>query len=427
MRYDATKNENVLTVNAKFTEKEWNEMLENSYKKNMSRFNVQGFRKGHVPKSVVIKNYGEQVLYNDAIDEAYYKAYSKALKENKEFRPIAEPKLDIKKIDSKCLEIVLSIEGEPEFELGTYKGLEFKRHHHELDESAIQERIDRDLLRASKLVETNAEIKLDDTVTLDFEGYIDGVKFDGGSAKNYQLKIGSHSFIDNFEEQLIGMKVGDEKDVIVMFPADYHEKSLASKQATFKVKINNVRERIMPVLDDDFVSNNTEFETVDEYKANVLKELEEKNMQHCDIETDNEILDTIVNNTTLSIPSTLIAREKERVVANIRHQLSHQGITLEDYAKYIGRTVDDIIDEQTKNVERQLKGRLVLEKLIRTEKLDITEKEIENKIASLAKERNMSVNDFKSRMGDDGLNSIASELIMSKLIKFLHDNNTIID
>ncbi len=341
MKYELEKKENgIYEATVKVDAKEWDGFLDTAYNKNKGKFNIPGFRKGHAPRNVVEKTYGTGAFINEALDDVYYKAYTLILGEHKEVEPIDAPKLEIKSFDEKKgVELTLSIPCVPEFKLAAYKGLTFKKQAVKVEDSEVEEQINRDLLRGSRLVETNKPVKNDDFVTLDFDGYIDGKQFDGGKAENYQLKIGSHSFIDTFEDQLVGLNIGDKKDVEVTFPKDYHEASLAGKPATFKVEIKNIRERIMPELNDEFVANSTEYETVDAYKAGVKDRLVKDAEQRAEVELDNDILDKIIDDTEFTAPEVLVEQEFNRQLSGMENQMKYQGIKLEDYAKYIGKSL----------------------------------------------------------------------------------------
>ncbi len=426
MKYELEKKENGLYVaNVNYTAEEWDKALNNAYEKNKGKYNVPGFRKGHAPRNIIEKNYGVGVFLNEALDEVYYATYTTILREHEEVKPVEAPALDIQKLDENGLEFTLKISCVPEFELAQYKGLTFTKQKVEVTEDQIKEEIEHELLRASRLVETNKPVKNDDFVTLDFDGYIDGKQFDGGKAENYQLKIGSHTFIDTFEDQLVGLNIGDKKDVVVTFPADYHVADLAGKPATFKVEIKNIRERVMPELNEEFVSNSTEFETVDEFKASIKEKLLKQAQDHADIELDNDILDKIIDDTVLTVPETLAEDETKRQIQNMEQQLRYQGIDLEAYAKYIGKSVDDLKAEIKVQATRNVKARLVLEKLIKTENLDVTEKDIDTKIEEMAKNVGKTVEEYKKQVNDSMVNHIANDLLMKKIVDFLHANNEI--
>ena len=426
MNYELTKKENGLfEASISFDKTEWDNALNASYEKNKGKYNIPGFRKGHAPRNIIEKSYGAGAFMNDALDQLYYTAYTTILREHEEVNPIDSPKLDIKKMDDTGVEMVMSIVVAPDFELAQYKGLTFTKQAVEVTDEQVQEAIDRELLRASRLVETNAPVKDKDYVTLDFDGYVDGKQFDGGKAEDYQLQIGSHTFIDTFEDQLVGLNIGDEKDVLVTFPAEYHEKSLANKPATFKCKIKNIRERIMPELNEEFVSNSTEFETVDEYKASIKDRLVKEANDRADIELDNDILDKVIDDTILEVPAVMVEEEFDRQMNGMTTQMRYQGISVEEYAKYLGKTMDEFKEDIKKAATRNVKARMVLEKLIKTENLDITEADIDEKIAEMAKNVGKDVEEYKKSVNNDMVNRVANELLMKKLINFLHENNEI--
>ena len=426
MKYDLKKKDNgVFEASVSVDKNEWEQAVNNAYEKNKGKYSVPGFRKGHAPRNIIEKNYGIGVFMHDAIDEIYYKAYTTVLKEHEEVNPIDAPKLDINKMDENGLEMVLTIVCVPEFELAPYKGLTFKKQEVKVEEADIEEAIRRELLRSSRLVETKEPVKNDDFVNLDFDGYVDGKQFDGGKAENYQIQIGSHTFIDNFEDQLIGLNIGDKKDVVVTFPAEYHEKSLAGKPATFKCEIKNIRKREMPELNEEFVSNSTEFETVEEYRNSIKERLTKDAESRAEMEVDNDILDKVIDDTNFEAPEILVEEEFNRQFNGMQAQMRYQGITVEQYAEYLGKSVDEMKEDIKKGAKRNVKARLVLEKLIKSEKLDITKEDIDNKIEEMAKNVGQSLEEYKKQVNNDMVNHIANELLMRKLINFLRENNEV--
>lgn len=426
MKYDLEKKENgVFEAKVSLDKAEWDKFVNSAYEKNKGKFNIPGFRKGHAPRNIIEKTYGAGAFMNEALDEVYYTAYTTVLREHTEIRPVEAPKLDIKKFDENGIDLVLSIQSIPEFTLAQYKGLKFEKQPVKVTEEDVKTAIDRELLRASRLVETNKPVKNDDYVTLDFDGYVDGKQFDGGKAENYQLQIGSHTFIDTFEDQLVGLNIGDKKDVEVTFPAEYHEKTLAGKPATFKVEIKNIRERIMPELNEEFVSNSTEYETVEEYKKGIEDRLTKEAESRAELELDNDILDKIIDDTVINLPDSMIEDEFNRQIRGMEAQMKYQGITLEMYAQYMGKSVDDLKADIKATAGRNVKARLVLEKLIKDEKLDNIDADIDNKIAEMAKNMGKDLEEFKKTVNNDMVNQIANELLMKKLVEFLHANNEI--
>lgn len=427
MKYEINKNENgIVTASVTVNSDEWQEHMQVAYEKNKGKYAVQGFRKGKAPRAVLEKNYGAHIFVQDAMDDVYYKSYGKIITENSDIKPIDSPKLDIKNFDEKKgLEFILEIPCMPEFELGQYKDKTFESHKHTVTDEMVDEQIKRELMRASKLVDTKEKSKMDDFVTLDFEGFIDGKAFEGGKSDDYQLKLGSHSFIDNFEEQLVGVDIGDEKEINVTFPADYHEKKYAGKPAMFKVKIKAIRSRVMPELNDEFVANSTEYETIDEYKTGLKSKLQERENEKAENELNAMILDSIIDGTNLTLPETLVNREVEYMLHEIEHQLQHQGITLDDYVKYLGKTIDDLKKEQLEIARKNLKGRFVLQQLIEKEKLNIKEGQFDEKLAYYAKLQNKTIEEFKKSVNEQIENQILNAILNDNVIKFLKDNNNI--
>ena len=426
MKYDLLKKEyGMVEATIQLDAKEWSDSVDKAYQKNKAKYTVQGFRKGHAPRNVIEKTYGQMVFVQDALDDVFYLSYSQILREHEDIKPYEAPRMDIKKLDDTGIEIVLEIPSTPEFTLGEYKGLELKKDVKEVTDEQVKTAIDRELMRGSRLVETNKPVKNDDTVTLDFEGFIDGKAFEGGKAEKYQLKIGSHSFIDTFEDQLIGLSVGDEKDVNVTFPSEYHQADLAGKPAVFKVKIHNVRERIMPELNDEFVQNSSEFDTVEQYTNSIRERLVNQANESAEIEVDNRLLDMIVEGTMLTLPEGMVKAEADRMIRGMEQQLAYYGLNLEGYATQVGKTVDELKADQRMVAERQVKGRLVLEKLLRTENIDITESDIDAKLEEMANMQGVKLDEYKKNVGNDGINQIANELLMKKLLDFLRQNNTI--
>ena len=426
MKYDLIKKEDgIVEATIQLDASEWSESIEKAYQKNKAKYSIQGFRKGHAPRNVIEKTYGQGVFAQDALDDVFYMAYSQILREHEDIKPYEAPKMDIKKMDDKGIEIVLEIPSTPEVVLGEYKGLELKKSEVNVTDEQVKEAIDRELMRGSRLVETGKPVKNDDIVTLDFEGFIDGKAFEGGKAEKYQLKIGSHSFIDTFEDQLVGLNVGDEKDVNVTFPTEYHQAELAGKPAVFKIKIHNIRERVMPELNEEFVQNSSEFDTVEAYTNSIRERLIKQADANAEMEVDNRLLDTIVDNSKVNLPESMINAEADRMLRGMEAQLSYYGATLEIYAQQIGRTVSEIKADQRIMAERQVKGRLVLEKLIRTENIDIVEADIDARIAEMAEAQGVKADEYKKNIGVDGINQIGNELLMKKLLDFLRQNNTI--
>lgn len=404
---------------------EFNKYVDEAYEQNKDHYAVQGFRKGKAPRSVIEAQYGANTFTQIALDNAFDASYHEIMEKEKDIDPIDNPKVMMDKYTEKEVVISMEIPVLPEFELGQYKGLTFKRPENVVSEEHIQEHIDHNLMRGSKLVDSENPVAMDDVVNLNFEGFVDGKAFDGGKAENYQLKIGSHTFIDTFEDQLIGLKKGDTKDVVVRFPKEYHEKSLADKEATFKVLINNIRTRIMPKFDEEFVKNTSEFDTIEAYKENIKSIITKEQEAKIERDLDNQIVDAIVNNTKLEIPTELVDREQERMILGLQDQLAQQGLRLEDYLAYIGKSMDDYKAEQRQYAEKNVKTRFILERIITTENITVTNEEFNARLEEFAKMQNVSLDELKKQMGEHNMSHILNNMLMDKLFAFLKENNTI--
>lgn len=404
---------------------EFNKYVDEAYEQNKDRYAVQGFRKGKAPRSVIEAQYGANTFTQIALDNAFDASYHEIMEKEKDIDPIDNPKVMMDKYTEKEVVISMEIPVLPEFELGQYKGLTFKRPENVVSEEHIQEHIDHNLMRGSKLVDSENPVAMDDVVNLNFEGFVDDKAFDGGKAENYQLKIGSHTFIDTFEDQLIGLKKGDTKDVVVRFPKEYHEKSLADKEATFKVLINNIRTRIMPKFDEEFVKNTSEFDTIEAYKENIKSIITKEQEAKIERDLDNQIVDAIVNNTKLEIPTELVDREQERMILGLQDQLAQQGLRLEDYLAYIGKSMDDYKAEQRQYAEKNVKTRFILERIITTENITVTNEEFNARLEEFAKMQNVSLDELKKQMGEHNMSHILNNMLMDKLFAFLKENNTI--
>ena len=409
------------------TSEEFDQYVEKAYQENKGKYAVQGFRKGKAPRSVIEAQYGSQTFTQIALDDAFDAAYREVMDKEKDIDPIDAPSVSLDKYDEKGIVISLQIPVLPEFQVASYKGLTFKRRKNEVSEEHIQEHIDRDLMRGSKLVDSDQPVKNEDVVTLDFEGFVDGKAFNGGKAENYQLKIGSHTFIDTFEDQLVGLNKGDKKDVNVTFPENYHEKTLAGKKALFKVEIKNVRTRVMPKFDEEFVKNTSEFDTIEAYKENIKSIILKEQEAQIERDLENEIIDAIVDKTDLQIPNELVNREQDRMIGGLRNQLAQQGLRLEDYLAYVGKTMDDYKAEQLQYAEKNVKTRFVLERIITAENITVTNEEFNARLAEIAKMQGVAVDDLKKQMGEHNMSHVLNNMLMDKLFEYLKNNNTITD
>lgn len=371
--------------------------IEKAYRKNVGQINIPGFRKGKAPRQIVEKYYGSEIFFEDAVNIVLPDAYDKAIEEQN-IEAVAQPEIDIKSISKEDgVVFTAKVTVKPEFELGEYKGVEVKKITHRTTEKEINGEIEKVRQRNARLVTIeDRAAALDDTVTIDFEGFCDGVAFDGGKGENFDLKLGSGQFIPGFEEQLVGKNTGDEVEVNVTFPEEYHAENLKGKPAVFKVKINAIKAQELPELDDEFAKDVSEFDTFEEYKADMAKKLKEQNKEKAKRELEDKILETICNNTEIDIPEAMFETAVDNKIREFAMQLSYQGISLEQYAQYTGVTLDAMKAQIRPEAEKQVKTSLVLEKIAKVEGIEVTDKEVDAELEKMAEQSKMKVEDVKN-------------------------------
>ncbi len=426
MKYTIKKLENKnIEIEMTLTSAEWEAEVEASYNKNKGKYAVEGFRCGKAPRKVIEKAYGFEVFYEDAIGEGFYKNYMTILSKEKDLEPVDAPTLSVKALDEKGIVIVAEIPVKPEVKIAKYTGLDIKIAAKKVTDKDINAEIDRVKEQQSRLVEKaeNAAVENGDIANIDFEGSVDGKVFDGGTATGFDLTIGSHNFIDNFEEQLVGAKVGEERIVKVTFPAEYHAENLAGKAAEFKCKINAIKTKEYPEINDEFASNVSEFETLADYKADIKAKLEKKAEADAKIEKENKIIDEIVKNMEVTIPKCMIESEIDEIIKDMSNQMMYQGIKMEDYLKYTNSSMDDIRKAQAKQAEKSVKVRLALQEIIKLEKLDVTKEDIDAKIKDMAKTAGKTIKDMKAAISEERMAYIKNDILFNKLVNFLLEKN----
>lgn len=426
--YEIVKNEkNEVEVKITLNKEEWNAYVEKAYQENKGKFNIQGFRKGAAPRKIIEKNYGESVFYDEALDLAFAEEYGKFLSENTGLDIIDQPSLAVDKFDETGLVLTAKAPLMPEVTLGEYKGLTVEKYTEELDEKKVDKELKNAQERGARFVEAQegTEAKLGDFVTIDFTGSVDGKEFEGGKAENYRLELGSHSFIEGFEDQIVGMKVGEERDINVTFPEDYPAEELKGKPSVFKIVLHKIENKELPELNDEFASNVSEFETLEEYKADIRKHMQETIDEHIKRENENRLIDKVVEGATVEIPEVLINRQLDMFIRDLEMRLSYQGMRLEDYCKYVNTTVDDLRASYKPQAEKAVKTRLVLEALINKEGLLVTDEELDARLATDAQKYNKLLEDYKKSINDKNLAYIKNDLLMDKVILFLTKNNTL--
>ena len=401
------------------------EAIKKAYNKNVKNFNVPGFRKGKVPMAIVKKYYGTGILMEDAINFAIDGSYSKALEENN-IIPVDYPKVDIVAAEEgKDFVYTAEVTVYPEVELGEYKGLNIEKPSYEVTEEDLEARL-KEMQEKNARIETkeDGEVATGDTAVIDFKGYVDDVAFEGGEGKDYSLEIGSGTFIDNFEEQLIGAKAGDKVEVNVTFPENYGKEELNNKKAKFEVLVKEIKVKELPEIDDEFAKETSEFDTLEELKADLTKKMEEANANRAEKEHEDAVIKAVVENAKVEVPSVMVEKEIDVMVQNLEQRLQYQGLNLEQYFQFTGTDEAKMRDYMKENAEVKVKTDLVLEAIEKAENIEATEEELKEKAQEVSK---MYSAGDDEKMVELLLNSqkaaLTADVKVSKTIKLLVENN----
>lgn len=415
---------NKVKLEVRVEAEKFNEALKKAYNKNKSRFNVQGFRKGKVPMAMVKKFYGVEVLYDDAINFAIEESYGKALDENK-IRPVDYPKVDIVEIgEGKDFVYTAEITVYPEVELGEYKGLEVKKNVYEVTDEEVEKQL-QSLQEKNARVETKSEGKVEkgDIAVIDFKGFIDGEAFDGGEGTDYSLEIGSGSFIDNFEDQLVGLAVGEKKEVKVTFPENYGKDELNGKEATFDVTVKEIKVKELPEINDELAKDSSEFETLAELKEDIKKHLEEHNTQKAEQEFENDVITAAVEASKIDLPEVMVEKEIDVMIRDLEQRLQYQGLTLDQYMEFTGSSMDKMRDYMKENADKKVRADLVLNAIAEKENIEASEEEIKERASEVAKMYSAQADEKMIDMLVKTQGSmIANDIVIKKTIKLLADN-----
>lgn len=385
------------------------EAIQDVFKKNAKYFSIPGFRKGKAPFKMVEKMYGIQIFYEDAFNAIAGKAYEDGIKE-KELDVVSKPEIDIVQIEAgKDLIFTAVVSLKPEVKLGKYEGIELKKVEYNVSDEDIEHELGHMAERNARLVTvTDRAVETGDTAVIDFEGFVDGVPFEGGKAENHELTIGSNTFIPGFEDQIIGMKQEEEKDINVTFPEEYFSKDLSGKPAVFKVKLHEIKKKEMPEINDEFAKDCSEFETLEELKKSIKERIEEQNKSKEKYELEENAIEEVCKNAKLEIPEGMIELEIDNMEKDIESRLSYQGINLEKYLEMIGKTREEFRTEYREQAEKQIKSRLVLEEVAKAAKITVAEEDIAAKISEMAKTYGKNEDEIKENVGlrqyvEDGL------------------------
>ena len=377
------KNEVKLTFNIEA--EKFEEAMKKVYAKTAKYFNIPGFRKGKAPMQLVERQYGSAIFYEDAFNELVPEIYDNAIKENN-VEAVSKPNIDIVQMEKgKELIFTAVVETKPEVELGKYKGIEIKKIEYTTSDKDIEHELGHMAERNARLVSVeDRAVENGDITIIDFEGSIDGVAFEGGKAENHELEIGSHTFINGFEDQIVGMKLEEEKDIKVKFPDDYFSKDLAGKDAVFKVKLHEIKKKELPKMDDEFAKDVSEFDTLDELKNSIKEKLDTQNVEKAKYETESEAIKAVCDNAKLDIPNGMVEVEIDNMMKDMETRLSYQGLNMHQYLQMMNKTENDIRDNFKEQARESIKTRLVLEAIVKAEKIEATPEEITEKIKEMA-------------------------------------------
>ncbi len=396
--------------------------LDQAFKKVVKQINVPGFRKGKVPRPIFEQRFGVEALYQDAVDILLPEAYGEAIDETG-INPVAQPEINVTQIEKgKDFEFEATVTVEPEVQLGDYKGLEIEKQDSELTDEDLQEAIDHSLGHlADMVVKEDGAVENGDTVNIDFDGYVDGEQFEGGQADGYDLEIGSGSFIPGFEDQLVGVKKGEEKDVVVTFPEEYHAEELAGKEATFKTKVNEIKYKEVPELDDEIANElDSEANSVDEYKENLRERLSEQKAEEAKNVEKEEAINKATDNVTIDIPQAMIDTELDRMVQEFGQRIQQQGLDLQTYFQISGQDESQLREQMKDDAEQRIKTNLTLSAIADKENIEATDEDIDKELEKMSKQFNISVEDIKNTLGNTDI--IKNDVRIQKIIDLLRDN-----
>jgi len=426
MKYTFEKAEkSTVKATITLTEKEWDEANVQAYNKTKGRYNIPGFRKGHVPMSVIVKMYGEGVFFEEAANYALNKYYVEMLQKEPSIEDIDQPEVSLGNA-KKGISFDLVIPVKPEVKLGDYKGLTVEKVTYAVTEEDVNADLEKLQQRNSReIVVEDRNAQNGDIANIDYCGKKDGVAFEGGTAKGHDLVLGSNSFIPGFEDGVVGMAIGEEKDINLKFPEDYHAEDLKGAEVVFTVKLNALKVKELPELTDEFIKEATGEENLEEYKAQVIKKLTEENNKKADLETEDKLIKAICDGTQIDIPDCMVERQIDQYVNEMQYRMMYQGLKLEDYLKFIGQTMEQFRDGYKEPAASRVKQQLVVEAIIKAEGFTATEEEIQDKIASQAKEVGKELEEYKKSMDPRQTEYIANSIVVEKLFTFLKENNNL--
>ena len=413
---------NMVKLTIEVPAEEVEKALNAAYQKQKNSISVPGFRKGKVPRAMIEKMYGVEVFYEEAANTLMQNSYPAAVEESG-VDVVSRPTVDVVQIEKgKTFIYTAEVAVKPEVKLGEYKGVNVTKANVKVTAAEVKEALEAERNKNARTVSVTRAAKVGDTVMIDYEGSVDGVPFDGGKAENSPLELGSHSFIDTFEDQLVGHKAGEEVDVNVTFPEQYHAAELAGQPALFKVKINDVTTKELPKLDDEFASEVSEFETLAEYKEDLKKQLEDQKLEEAKRAQEDEAIAAIVEASEMEIPEAMIQTQCEDMVNEFAQRIAQSGLTMEQYMQFSGQTVQGLMDQVRPEAETRIKTSLVLEAIVKAEGIEATDADVDAEIEKMAGMYGMSVEQLKGYMGEAEKASMKNQMAITKAVEFIMEN-----
>ena len=401
---------------------ELDKAIEKAYHKNKSKIAIPGFRKGKAPRAIIEKMYGKEVFYEDAANEIIPEAYDKAYDECEE-DIVSAPEVDVVQLEAgKPFIFTATVALKPEIKLGKYKGVKVSKADTTVSDDEVMAVIEKERENSARSISVERPVQAKDEIILDFEGFVDGVAFNGGKGENYPLTIGSGSFIPGFEDQLIGAEVGKEVTVKVKFPEDYHADDLKGKDAEFKCTVKEVKEKELPELDDEFAAEVSEYDTFDEYKAATIKSLQDKKVEEAKNKKEDEAIEAVIKASEIEIPAAMLDTKKRQMVQDFAQNMRQQGLTLEQYFQFTGLTAEKMLEQVEPQAKKSIESRLVLENIVKAEKIEASEEDFENELKRIAEAYKMEVDKVKEMIDDNAKKQILEDLAVQKAVEFVVSN-----
>ncbi|MBP5660681.1 MAG: trigger factor [Lachnospiraceae bacterium] len=401
---------------------ELDKAIEKAYQKNKNKIAIPGFRKGKAPRAIIEKMYGKEVFYEDAANEIIPEAYDKAYDECEE-DIVSAPEVDVVQLEAgKPFIFTATVALKPEIKLGKYKGVKVSKADTTVSDDEVMAVIEKERENSARSISVERPVQAKDEIILDFEGFVDGVAFNGGKGENYPLTIGSGSFIPGFEDQLIGAEVGKEVTVKVKFPEDYHADDLKGKDAEFKCSVKEVKEKELPELDDEFAAEVSEYDTFDEYKAATIKSLQDKKVEEAKNKKEDEAIEAVIKASEIEIPAAMLDTKKRQMVQDFAQNMRQQGLTLEQYFQFTGLTAEKMLEQVEPQAKKSIESRLVLENIVKAEKIEASEEDFENELKRIADAYKMEIDKVKEMIDDNAKKQILEDLAVQKAVEFVVSN-----